>query len=43
MFVAVVAGERGGDLGRGGMAVRGAVLGEDVRVAFAGDQGAEDQ
>ena len=32
VLVAVVAGERRGDLGRGGSAVRVAVLGEHVRV-----------
>ena len=40
--VAVVAGERRGDLRRGGRAARVVVLGEDVRVALAGDEGAED-
>ena len=43
VLVAVVAGERGGDLRRRGSAVRITVLGEDVWVAFAGDEGAEDQ
>ena len=43
VLVAVVAGQGGGDLVDRGFAVRVTVLGEDVRVAFAGDEGAEDR
>ena len=42
VLVAVVPGERGGDLGGRGLAVRVAVLGEDLGVALAGDEVAED-
>ena len=43
VLVAVVPGERGGDLGGRGLAVRVAVLGEDLGVALAGDEVAEDR
>ena len=42
VLVAVVAGERGGDLRHGGVAAWVPVLGEDVGVAFASDEGAKD-
>ena len=43
VLVAGVAGQRGGDFVDRGLAVGVPVVGEDVRVAFAGDQGAEDR
>ena len=43
VFRPVVPGQRGGDLVRGGLAVRVAVLGEDVGVPLAGDEGAQDR
>ena len=42
VLVTVVARQRGGDLVARGLAVGVTVLGEDVRVAFAGYEGAED-
>ena len=43
MFAAVVPRQRGDDFLGGGFAVGVAMLGEDLRVAFAGDEGAEDR
>ena len=43
VFRLVVSGQGGDDLLGGGLAVRVAVLGEDVRVALAGDEGPEDR
>ena len=43
VLVAVVARQRGGDLVDRGLAVRVAVVGEDVGVALAGDEGPEDR
>ena len=43
VFRLVVSGQGGDDLLGGGLAVRVAVLGEDVRVALVGDEGPEDR